>query len=116
MFDDYVELQQLKETADILAKMDNWSDLYDEKQLTENEVPVYSITYVDDMYVSFDLARNTASKIRNCRHFVTNALYHNGYVNRKLCYSFVGVSSHLQAVILSYARNYSLIRARLIAD
>ena len=97
MFDDYVELQQLKETADILAKMDDWTDLYDEKQLTENEVPVYSITYVDDMYVNFDLARDTASKIKNCRHFVTNALYHNGYVIWKLRCSFGGVSSHLKA-------------------
>ena len=80
MFDDYVELQQLKKTADVLAKMNDWPDLYDEKQLTENEVPVYSVTYLDDMYVNFDLARDTAWKIKNCRHFVTNALYHNGYV------------------------------------
>lgn len=80
MYNDYTELRELKETADILAGMDHWTNLYDEEQLAKNEVPVYSITYVDDMYVDFDLARKTASKIRNCKQFITNAVYHNGCV------------------------------------
>lgn len=77
MFDDYDELSRLKDTADILAKFDNWPDLYDEEQLARNEVPLYSSTYVDDMYVHFDFARATASKIKNCKHFITNVMYHN---------------------------------------
>ena len=81
MYDDYAELQELKETADILAGMDHWTNLYDEEQLAKNKVPMYSITYVDDMYVDFDFARKTASKIRNCKQFITNAVYHNGYVH-----------------------------------
>ena len=41
MFDDYDELSQLKDTADMLANFDGWPDLYDEEKLVKNEVPVY---------------------------------------------------------------------------
>lgn len=77
MFDDYDELSHLIETADFLAKFDDWPDLYDEKQLARNEVPVYSSSYINDMYVHFDLAQETASKIKKCKHFITNVMYHN---------------------------------------
>lgn len=77
MFDDYDELSKLKETADVLAKIDDWPDLYDEQQLAKNEVPVFSASYIDDMYVHFDFAQETASKIGNCKHFITNVMYHN---------------------------------------
>ncbi|MCJ1253496.1 hypothetical protein MMC24_001308 [Lignoscripta atroalba] len=77
MFSDYDELIPLRETADILAQHSDWPDLYDEAQLAKNEVPVYAATYVDDMYVHFDYARETASRIKNCKQFVTNAMYHS---------------------------------------
>ncbi|KAK4692390.1 hypothetical protein P7C71_g4803, partial [Lecanoromycetidae sp. Uapishka_2] len=77
MFDDYDELQYLKETADILATSNDWPELYDEVQLSKNEVPLYSATYMEDMYVSFDFAKDTASKIKNCKHYITNVLYHD---------------------------------------
>ena len=76
-FEDYDELRSLEETADIVAKMDDWPDLYDEAQLAKNEVPVYSASFYEDMYVDFQLAQQTASKIRNCKHFITNVMYHN---------------------------------------
>ena len=77
MFDDFDELAPLKKTADLLAFDHDWPDLYDEAQLAKNEVPVYSITYIDDMYVHYDLAMETASKIKGCKNSVTNGLYHN---------------------------------------
>ena len=77
MFDDFDELTPLKKIADILAYDSNWPELYDEAQLAKNEVPVYSVTYIHDMYVHYDLAMDTASKIRNCKNFVTNILYHD---------------------------------------
>ena len=76
-FADYDELRRLEKTADILAKMTDWPDLYDETQLAKNEVPVYSASFYDDMYVSFELAQQTALKIKNCKHFITNVMYHN---------------------------------------
>ena len=77
MFDDYDELSNLKETADILAEINDWPDLYNEEQLAKNEVPVYAATFINDMYVDYDFASETASKIKNSRHFVTNVMYHN---------------------------------------
>ena len=76
-FDTYPELMSLKEVAQKLAEYDEWPTLYDEEQLTRNEVPVYAVSYVDDMYVDFDLARETARKIRGIKVYETNALYHN---------------------------------------
>ncbi|KAL1847922.1 hypothetical protein Plec18170_008335 [Paecilomyces lecythidis] len=78
MFESYNELKELKDVADILATYDDWPALYDEEQLAKNEVPVYSATYVDDMYVHFDLARATASKIKGTKQFITNTMYHDG--------------------------------------
>lgn len=77
MFEDYDELRSLQKTADIVAKIDDWPDLYDEAQLAKNEVPVYSATFYDDMFVDFELAQQTASKIKNCKHFITNVMHHN---------------------------------------
>ncbi len=77
MFKDYDELHTLQKTADLLATADDWPELYDEDRLRNNEVPVYSATYMEDMYVHFDFAKETASKIRNCKNFITNVLYHN---------------------------------------
>ncbi|KAL4895101.1 Alpha/Beta hydrolase protein [Aspergillus ambiguus] len=77
MFDSYQELNQIKEAAEILAKTTDWPALYDEAQLAKNEVPVYAATYVEDMYVHFDHARNTAAKIKGIKQFITNVMYHN---------------------------------------
>ncbi|SLM35346.1 proline iminopeptidase [Lasallia pustulata] len=82
MYNSFPELKALAETAEILAEVDDWPDLYDEAQLAKNEVPVYSATYVDDMYVHFDYARETASKIKNCKHFITNVWYHDALAGK----------------------------------
>ncbi|KAI1922412.1 hypothetical protein LOZ58_006124 [Ophidiomyces ophidiicola] len=77
IFQSSVELSQLKEVADIIASYDDWPELYDKEQLARNEVPVYSATYVDDMYVHYDFATETAAAIKNCKHYITNTMYHN---------------------------------------
>lgn len=77
MFESYSELQQVQEAANILAETDDWPALYDEAQLAKNEVPVYTATYVDDMYVHFDLAANTAARIKGAKQFITNTMYHD---------------------------------------
>ena len=82
MFKDFDELRGLLETADYLANTQDWPELYDEAQLAKNEVPVYSATYVDDMYVDFGFARDTASKIKGCKNFITNILYHDALVHK----------------------------------
>ncbi|KAI5309535.1 hypothetical protein KEM55_003027, partial [Ascosphaera atra] len=77
MYSSSDELSQIKEAAEIIATTDDWSDLYDENQLTANRVPVYAATYVDDMYVHYDLAQDTAKKIRGIKQFITNTMYHS---------------------------------------
>lgn len=65
-------------TATYLARSPSrWPSLYDEARLAANTVPVYASAYLDDMYVSFDLALATARKIGACRYFATNGMYHN---------------------------------------
>ncbi|KAK0618148.1 proline iminopeptidase [Bombardia bombarda] len=76
-FDEYPELSQMKEAADILAKYDEWDDLYDEDQLRKNKVPVYAASFIDDMYVDFELARETASMVKGIQVYETNSMYHN---------------------------------------
>lgn len=77
MFESYTELKQIKEAGDIVASTTDWPGLYDEAQLAKNEVPVYAATYVDDMYVHFEHASNTAAKIKGTKQFITNVMYHN---------------------------------------
>ncbi|OAA67903.1 proline iminopeptidase [Niveomyces insectorum RCEF 264] len=77
MFDTFPELIEMKEVAQLLADYDEWDDLYDEAQLAANRVPVYAASFIDDLYVDFELARETARKVGAIRVFETNGLYHN---------------------------------------
>ncbi|KAI4109801.1 MAG: hypothetical protein LQ339_001585 [Xanthoria mediterranea] len=78
MFRDYTQLRNLAPTADILAQMTDWPALYSPDRLANtNDVPVYASIYVDDVYVSYDLARATAARVRKCKTFITNAMYHD---------------------------------------
>lgn len=51
MFDDYAELRKVKEVAAVMADYADWTQLYDERKLAVNTVPVYAATYVEDMWV-----------------------------------------------------------------
>ncbi|KAL9111185.1 MAG: hypothetical protein Q9187_007961 [Circinaria calcarea] len=77
MYTTYDELVPLRETAELLAQDADWPDLYDEAVLAENEVPVYAATYYDDLYVDFEYAQETAARIKGCKQYITNAMYHN---------------------------------------
>ena len=77
MFDEYESLNEVRETADVLASSSDWPELYDEAQLAKNEIPVYAAAFYDDMYVDFDHSMETAGKIKGCKTFITNTMYHN---------------------------------------
>jgi len=77
MFEDYAELRKLTDVANRVATDEEWSPLFDEDQLAKNEVPVYAAAYVEDMYVDFGLSMQTASKIKGCKVFTTNAMFHD---------------------------------------
>ncbi|EIN07309.1 alpha/beta-hydrolase [Punctularia strigosozonata HHB-11173 SS5] len=78
MFDDYANLRPLKAAAEILARDTSWGRLYDLDQLGRNTVKVSAVTYYDDMYVDFNLAQETARKIKNTEQYITNQLVHDG--------------------------------------
>lgn len=77
MFEDYSELRKVQDVAERVATDSDWPALYDEEQLAKNEVPVYAASYVEDMYVDFDLSTETARKIKNCKLFTTNVMFHD---------------------------------------
>jgi pimeloyl-ACP methyl ester carboxylesterase len=72
------DLARMRDAANILAETTEWDeDLYDEDQLRRNEVPVYALSYIDDMYVDFEFARETAALIRGIKVRETNGWYHD---------------------------------------
>lgn len=77
MLESYTELRKLASVAQKLAADADWPRLYDLEQLAKNEVPVYAAVYYDDMYVDYDLSMETAGRIKGCKTFVTNAMYHD---------------------------------------
>lgn len=76
-FDTHPELIQLRDVAQKLATYDQWSPLYDLDQLSMNEVPVYAASFVEDMYVDNNFARDTARLVKGTKTFETNVMYHN---------------------------------------
>lgn len=72
MFEDYPELKRMSKTAQALAEYDAWDSLYDEHQLARNQVPVYAASFIEDMYVDWNLANETASKVNNIKVLSTN--------------------------------------------
>lgn len=82
MFEDFSELRKIEDVANRIAKDSEWPALYDEEQLGKNEVPVYAASYVDDMYVDFDLSMETARKIKGCKVFTTNVMFHDAIRSR----------------------------------
>lgn len=76
-FDTYPELQVLREEAEQLANRDDWPALYDQEKLHKNKIPVYAASYIEDMYVDYDFARETAKLVKGTKTFETNVMYHS---------------------------------------
>lgn len=81
LFETCAGLVRIKEAAHLLAKFDDWSYLYDEKQLAANEIPVYAACF-DDMFMDSDMARETASKVKGIKVFETNTMSHGALMSR----------------------------------
>jgi len=78
MFDEIHALRDLKEAAHLLAEKEDWPPLYDLSKLNNNKVPVAAAVYYEDMYVNFNIAKETASQIARIRLWVTNEYMHSG--------------------------------------
>src|SRR5918999_5962841 len=75
-FDEYRELQPLKEAAELLAEFDGWPRLYDVERLRANEVPVAAAVYENDMYVERAFSLETAETI-GAKTWVTSQYEHD---------------------------------------
>ena len=63
-FEDIHSLRPYREIWRALAREEEWTTLYDVERLGANEnIPVACASYVEDMFVDFDLAADTAAKI-----------------------------------------------------
>lgn len=71
------ELRDLFLVAEKVALFEGWPQLYNLSQLNQNTVPLYAATYIDDMYVDFELAQKTIKNVKNHKQFITNNMYHN---------------------------------------
>jgi pimeloyl-ACP methyl ester carboxylesterase len=76
-FDEYRELQPLKETAELLAELEDWPRLYDVERLRANEVPVAAAVYENDMYVEREFSLETA-RVLGAKAWVTSQYEHDG--------------------------------------
>ena len=76
-FDEYRELQPLKEAAELLARFEDWPRLYDVGRLRGNGVPVVAAVYENDMYVEREFSLETAEVI-GAKAWVTSAYEHDG--------------------------------------
>lgn len=77
-FNSYKSLRRILPAAEIIAKYDQWPDLYDDEQLARNKVPVYASIYVDDLAIDFGMAMQRAKSIGNCKTYITNRSWHGG--------------------------------------
>lgn len=82
-FDKEFGIEELKPYArvrDVFVASDAsaWSKLYDDEQLARNTVPVACASYVEDMFVDFNLAAETAAKIKGARVWSTSEYMHSG--------------------------------------
>ncbi|WP_323961989.1 alpha/beta fold hydrolase [Arthrobacter sp. JZ12] len=77
-FDEDPALVPLRETADILADVDDWGPLYSRAQLARNAVPVAAAVYRDDIYVDRDLSLETAAQVQGLQVWETPEFHHDG--------------------------------------
>ena len=77
-FDEDPALVPLKETAELLARKDNWGPLYDADRLAGNTVPVAAAVYTDDIYVDRDLSLETAAAVKGLQVWESADFHHDG--------------------------------------
>jgi proline iminopeptidase len=77
-FDQDPALRPLREVAGLLAAKQDWTPLYDVRQLAANRVPVAAAVYSDDIYVDRKLSLETAAAIRGLQVWETGDFHHDG--------------------------------------
>lgn len=78
MFQQFKQLQPLKQAAEILAAKSDWPMLYDLEVLKNNPVPVSAAIYSEDMYVEMRYSLETSKQVGAFKYWLTSEYEHNG--------------------------------------
>ncbi len=71
-------LAPMAEASERLAFSQRWPELYSPDTLAENTVPAAAWIYVDDVFVPYELSKQTADQIRGLKPLITNDYHHDG--------------------------------------
>ncbi len=77
-FEEDPSLAPLRETAELLARKEDWGPLYDPGALRRNTVPAAAAVYRDDIYVDRSLSLRTAAAVKGLRVWETADFHHDG--------------------------------------
>jgi len=75
-FENIKQLKAVRKAADLLARYEEWTKLYDVETLKHNTVPVVAFTYVNDLYVDFELSMKSADLIQGIQLLISNEFTH----------------------------------------
>lgn len=78
MFEQDASLKPFAAAEELLMEDTHWGKIYDAARLAANETPLQAAVYADDMYVPFDLSRDTLGRIGSAHAWVTNEFEHDG--------------------------------------
>ncbi|PNP89711.1 alpha/beta fold hydrolase [Gardnerella sp. DNF00502] len=84
MFDQELALSPFKPAVDSMMEDKKFGKIYDEEQLSNNEVPLQAAVYFDDLYVDSGLQLDTLSRISNSHYWTTNEFEHDGVHGSKV--------------------------------
>lgn len=90
MFEDVAALRPLREAAELLARKDTWPVLYDPATLADTSIPVVAASYVEDMYVDWNLAQDTVKHVKGLRQWSTSEYMHRCDTSAYCCASLCG--------------------------
>eukprot|EP00472_Partenskyella_glossopodia_P013492 CAMPEP_0197539204 /NCGR_PEP_ID=MMETSP1318-20131121/61941_1 /TAXON_ID=552666 /ORGANISM="Partenskyella glossopodia, Strain RCC365" /LENGTH=347 /DNA_ID=CAMNT_0043097847 /DNA_START=132 /DNA_END=1175 /DNA_ORIENTATION=- len=77
--EDYAELKDIKETAELLASKNDWGELYNIDKLKNTAVPCAALVSYEDLYVERQFSEETAAILGdNCKLWITNEHQHSG--------------------------------------
>ncbi|MDO4910404.1 MAG: alpha/beta fold hydrolase [Corynebacterium sp.] len=71
-------LKPFRDVAFELASKEDWPELYNADALGDSSAIVAAAVYVDDIFVPFDLSRQTAKAFADIRLHITNEYQHDG--------------------------------------
>mmetsp|Transcript_29521 Transcript_29521/g.69077 ORF Transcript_29521/g.69077 Transcript_29521/m.69077 type:complete len:266 (+) Transcript_29521:269-1066(+) len=79
MSEDFSDLSDLRDAAELLASKADWPALYNEAQLRDCKVPVAALVAYDDIYVEREFSEKVASLLGDkCSVWVSNQFAHSG--------------------------------------